>query len=264
MKKIFIFIFLICLPLCISLAQQRVKIGNLEFSVRKSTEGNDTIVQIDINDRTKTVITRKKDKEEYKPRRRYHTSSWYIGLEFMLPDNGADYLKIYSGKSYQFNTGYRYCFHPTRWYGIGVTGQYAFYNYRLKDASEPMIGAATEPYKEVFRSNNLGVGVFNRFYIFPGNRSRPNSDGVYIDAGVQGEWSYGRFYKSKLETGDYSIKNKYRNGYAFNPFTASAFAGIGFGWFEVHAHYRFTDVFNKEVIPVELPRMTIGVTFNID
>ncbi len=264
MKKIIILICCAIMTVGTATAQSRIKIGNLEFSVQKNTNGNDTVMQIDANDDARAVITRSRSEEPIKRKKRYHSSSWYFGLEFAIPQTGSDYLTIQSGNSYQFSTGYRHCLHFTRWYGIGLTAQYAFYNYRLKDASESLIGADVDTNKEVFRSNNLGVGVFNRFNILPGKHRRPDSDGLYIDIGVQGEWAYGRFYKMEAEVGDYTVKTKYRNGYAYNPFTASAFAGIGIGWFEVFAHYRFTDIFNSDVISNNLPPITVGVRCTID
>jgi hypothetical protein len=148
-----------------------------------------------------------------------------------------------------------------RWYGLGVIGQYSFYNYRLKDASETVLGMSLNPSKEVFRSNNLGLGVYNRIYIVPGKRPRPNSNGIYIDAGIRGDWSYGRFYKTKTEDGDFFQKAKYRNSYAFHPFSASLFAGIGFKWFVITANYRITDVLNDKSVAMDMPPLSVGMQF---
>ncbi len=264
MKKIFAVVCLICIYSGL-ISAQRVRIGNMEITIKENQ--NDTVVQIDVNDRT-TSVTRNKDKENYdkdshgKVKRSYHTSEGYMGLEFIVPDAGDDYLETIGGNSYQFNIGYRYTFHPARWYGIGFTVQYSFYNYRLRDASQTLTGVAADPYKEVFRSNNIGIGIFNRIYLAPGRSRRPSSNGLYLDFGVGGDWSYSRFYKTKTDMGDYSVNVKARNSYAFEPFNANAFAGVGFGCFEIFAHYRFTNVFNSDVIDKKLPPISVGFLFS--
>ncbi|MDR2039372.1 MAG: hypothetical protein LBQ60_15730 [Bacteroidales bacterium] len=258
MRKIIIaFCFILFLTGETVISQNKLKIRDVEITLGKSEGVNDTNILIEVGEKESPGIL-KNDKEDFN-RRGYHTHNGYVGLEFMIPWDEDKNLKIHYGKSNHFNIGYRYGFHPVRWYGIGYIAQYSFYNYRLKDASESLTGTANRTSKEVFRSNNLGLGVYNRFYLYAEKYYRPNSDGLYLDIGIRGDWAYGRFYKTKGNADDFSINTKYRNGYAFYPFSASVIAGIGVGWFEVMAQYRITEIFNSKVIDAKLPPVTIGI-----
>jgi len=107
--------------------------------------------------------------------------------------------------------------------------------------------------KEVFRSHNAAAGAFCRFYLVA--PSFRDNDGVYIDLGAQGDFAFSKYYLMKFNNGG---KDKFRNGYAFNPFTASAIARIGRGNHALFVRYRFTDAFN---MPMDLPPITIGLQF---
>jgi len=112
----------------------------------------------------------------------------------------------------------------------------------------------------VFRSHNIAHGVFSRFYLKPPQNAR-SDDGFYVDLGLQGDIAFNKFYIMKHPNGG---KDKYRDTGTFNTFAASAVARIGWkqwsnGSHALYFRYRFTNAFNKNALPMDLPRLTIGI-----
>ena len=190
-----------------------------------------------------------------------------------MPDNG---FTTVGGNSLNIDVGRMNRYHLTRRFALGTTVNYSYYNYRLRNAADdPIFNAEVrndKPFepnrvrKEVFRSHNIVGGAFARFYLVA-PRTRDN-DGVYLDLGAQGDFAFSKYYIMKFNNGG---KDKYRNGYAFNPFTASAIARVGWKTNSrgcnppvVFVRYRLTDVFNTpKALPMDLPPITIGMKFGI-
>ena len=268
MKKLIT--ILLCIT-CISVnavAQSGVRIGNLEISVRKSTHDPDTMVQIIVTDPPTPSENENKTKTKPKTNHyKYNETSSFIGWGFILPDNGSDYYTTLGGNSINIDIGWMGRYQIARRFALGSTLQYSYYNYKLRDAaSEPMfmeeilgrtfVGDNIK--KQVFRSHNIAAGAFTRFYLIPPPQ-RVRDGGVYIDLGVQGDFAFSKYYK--LKTYHPRAKEKRRNGYAFNPFTASATARVGWNEYAIFARYRFTDAFNSKALPMDIPPITIGIQF---
>jgi hypothetical protein len=258
MKKVTITICFAVLQIGL-LSAQTVKIGNTKFVFKQG----DTIFSI-------RQAPEKIHSSDSKPESiHYSRSSGYIGLGFMIPEYTGDYFHIWGGNSFHLDIGSMKRYQVSRHFSLGATMQYSFYNYRFDDAlSNPVFAGQVvgnpEPadrqdvYKQVYRSHNVGASAFTRFYLVPPRR-RSNSDGVYIDCGIQGNFSYSRFFKTKSNSDG---SEKYRDGYAFNPLNASAYARLGWNDIAIVAHYRFTDAFNRQAIPTDLPGWSVGVQFN--
>ena len=265
MKKL-ISIFLCTTYISVSaIAQSGVRIGNLEFIVRKTE--TDTVVQINVDEPSPPSPPEKAPRTKSISYDR-SISDGFCGIGFILPDKSSGYYTTLGSSSINLDFGGSRRFQLARWFALGGTYQYSFYNYKLKDAvGDPASAFVAEVTgssynrddlrKQVFRSHNIAAGPFIRLNLVPSTRPKKN-DGFYIDFGVQGDFAFSKYYKIKTRSGE---KHKWRNGDAFNPFTASAIARIGWSSKAVFARYRFTDVFNSNVLPMDIPPITIGIQF---
>jgi hypothetical protein len=272
MKKLVIISFCVACISVSAIAQPGVRIGNLEFIVRKTE--NDTVAQINLLDPCPPCPSEKETRPKANPYR-YHHSNSYGGIGFILPDDRSGYYTTLGGKSINFDCGGMHRYQLARRFALGGTFRYSYYNYKLYDAAdEPefkqvvLKGRDYDPNsirKQVYRSHNLAAGVFTRFYIVPPKKR--GNDGFYIDLGAQGDFAFSKYYKIKIR---YEGRDKIRNDLAFNPFNASAIARVGWrGWggskdsYAIFVRYRITDAFNQsqKALSMDLPPITIGIQF---
>ena len=265
MKKLIIIFCTTCISIS-AIAQQGVRIGNHVFSITKAE--NYTILLSEPCPCPPENVTTQPKANSLKHRT---YSKNFGGIGFILPDNGSSYYAVLGGNSFNIDIGNMSLYYISRGFALGRTAQYSFYNYELK-ANEPaflgeVIGnvAKNDIRKQVYRSHNAAVGAFARLYLIP-PQVRPtgwiNSEsGMFIDLGAQSDFAFSRFCKLNTRS---EGKEKYREGYAFNPFNASATARIGWGGKSIFARYRFTDAFNQKVLPMDLPLLTIGIQFLLE
>jgi len=270
MKKLVTIFCITCISVS-AIAQSGVRIGNYEIFVKKAEK--DSTIQVFVEDDPCPPCpseneTRSKPKNTFK---KYNKSNGFAGIGFILPDNGSGYYTTLGGNSLNIDVGNMFRYHLSRRFALGNTFQYSYYNYKLK-LSEPVYLEEVfknksfekdDIDKQVYRSHNLAASVFTRFYLIP-PQNRGN-DGLYIDLGAQGDFAFSKYCKLKTHS---EGKYKYRDSEAFNPFSASAIVRIGWINFPVRgnscaffARYRFTDVFNSKVLPMDLPPITIGMQF---
>jgi len=265
MKKMIILFSIIACASLNAAAQQAVRIGNMEIIIRKQEQ--DTTFQINVLD--DTIVPKAEDNKRPAPAKpkfnRYSRSTVWGGFGFMLPDDTRDYYTILGGNSFNLDFGGMNRLYLARRFALGWTYNYSFYNYRLRDAYEEQdfrdevlggsIFAREDVKKHAFRSHNAAAGVFLRQYlIMPRNRNA--KERLYVDLGVQGDLAVIKNYVIKFENGG---KNKYHSDYAFNPFTASAVARVGWNKHAFFARYRFTESFNSKELPKDLPPINIGI-----
>jgi len=270
MKKLAVIFLCTACTLASAVAQPHVRIGNLEFYAKKAER--DTAAQIAVDEfcppcppcPSENEIRPKPKKFAYK---NYYESSGFIGFGFVLPDNGNGYYTTLGGNSFSFEVGGIHRYQVARRFALLGTFQYSYYNYRLRDAaSDSLFRNETirkvvdndDIKKQVFRSHSFAVGTFTRFYLVAPRKRSDN--GIFVDLGVQGDYVFSKYY-NLYYTDSEKKKSKNRNGYAFNPFTASAVARVGWDSFSVFARYRFTDAFNHKALPTDLPPITIGFHF---
>jgi hypothetical protein len=256
------FLLLICLS-CIAAgaAAQSVRIGSLEFSVKKNQDTVAQFLPVDCPPCPDGSEPKKK------PFKKIHDSNEFMGMGFVLPDNGSGYYTVLGGSSHSLDFGRLHRYHFAQRFALLGSYQYSYYNYKLRDAAadpafaDEVIGktfANNEIKKQVFRSHNFALGTSLRFYFVKAKGRDYDKGGMYLDLGVQGDLAFSKYYKLV----PHEDKNrKRRDGYAFNPFTASAVARIGWDNFAVFTRYRFTDAFNQKALPMDLPRVTIGIQF---
>ena len=241
---------------------------------------NVTIAQIRIDEHGICIgCGRSSDNEIRHKSESTHSKTFFSGVGFIIPVNRSGYFTTLGGSSINLDFGRMHRYQIAPRFDIGRTFQYSYYNYRSwNTANDPyfvdeVIGKVYGKHgirKQAYRSHNLAAGVFTRYYFVP------DEIRLYVDLGVQGDLAYSKFFKIKTYS---EGKNKYRNDYAFNTFTASAIARLGWSkkncWVSVNGkcwwwhdksraifvRYRFTDAFNHRALPMDLPPITIGMQF---
>ena len=276
MKRLIISFSLVCLAISAAVAQPSVRIGNLEFSVRKSAQ--DTSYQISVITPDLPQPSTESQPEPVAPARRpsftsYSKSSVIMGGGFIIPSSENRHLNTLSGNSINLDFGGIRRHHISRRFAIGGMYHYSFYNFRLDKASEnPAFNTEVmgnmkfdDVDREIYRSHNFALGLFTRFYFIPPSNRRSNN-GLFIDVGAQGDYAFSRFYWITALDGGRKFRDS--SEHFSNPFSASAVARIGGIWLwktnsspALFLRYRFTDVFKQNVLPVDLPPITIGIHF---
>jgi len=242
------------------MAQQAVRIGNLEFTVRKQEQ--DTTLNV-LNEPCPPCPPQ--NQSQRTPIRSRTRTTFFMGAGFVLPDYSNDYYTALGSKSFNIDAGWSHRHLITRWLGVGGSIQYSFLNYNLRDAvsveefKQAIVDGRefddNDVRKQDFRSHNIAASAFTRFYL--SNYQNPNSNNrTRLDLGVHGDVSVNKYFLLNTRS---EGKKRYYEDYAFNPFTVSAFARLGFGALNVYARYRLTDVFNSDVLQMDLPPATFGV-----
>lgn len=203
------------------------------------------------------------------PKRKYKMfpmtySDVYFGFSFPVP--GINYeptaqLPVHYGNSFELQAAYRQWFRPAKHYAIGLSVQYTHYDFRTTGlllpgtiAPGPVSGQIT---REIFKSDNLGLGIYNRIFIFA------RWPGLHIDLGAWGDWAFSNQYKTKYMVADSKEVDHYRDGAKFLPLQGGVYGAIGVGAFSVYCKYRFTNMFNHTYIAMEPPRMSIGLVVSL-
>ena len=269
MKKIIVILLGIACVSASVMAQHTVRIGNMEFVVKKTER--DTVTQV-VEDKEPCPpcppVNNNQTKTKFSS---YQKTYFFGGVSAVYPENGSgDYYTVLGGKSFNIDAGWIHCNAITRWLALGGTFQYSFYNYNLRDAAsdtkfaDEVIGsvfATDDIRKQEYRSHNISASAFTRLYLTNHQSRRVARNRIYLDFGVQGDFV---LYKFCMLNTHSEGKKRYHNDYAFNPFTASAIARVGFGngW-AFFARYRLTDAFNQKekVLLMDLPPLSIGIHF---
>lgn len=237
-------------------AQRVIKIGQAEISVQSpiTVKKQDSI---EISAHSSIIVLGKKEVKPKYPRR---YNDFFFGLGIAIPVNRGDYMDIDYGRINTIELGYKYFYKPSKGYAIGTTFQYTYYNYRLRDAALNNLIVQDVPgvvKKEYFRSDNIGTGLINRFYLFPMKRNP-----FMLDLGGYVDFSFSKRYNVKSEVGGKINKYKYRDGSKFNPLQAGLYGAITKGDYSLYVRYRLTNMFNPLEIQPELPKLSVGIQFN--
>ena len=112
-------------------------------------------------------------------------------------------------------------------------------------------------YREIFKTDNIGIGIYNRFFF-----SRSSSS-VFIDIGAYGDWAFSRQYKIRYYSGESKEADHYRDGGKFLPLQGGVYGALGMGAFSIYCKYRFTHLFDHSVLPMEPPRLQLGLMIEI-
>lgn len=236
-------------------AQRTIKIGQAEISVQSpiTVKKQDTL---EINSHSYVNAL---GKVSVRPKYPKSYDEFFFGLGTMMPVNREDYIDIHYGRINTIEMGYKYFYRPSRGYAIGTTFQYTYYNYKLRDAAQNNLIVHNVPgmvKKEYFRSDNIGTGLVNRFYLFP--KKNP----FILDLGGYVDFSFSKRYIVKSELGGKTNKYKYRDSSKFNPLQAGLYGAITKGDYSLYVRYRLTNMFNPLEVQPELPKLSVGIQFN--
>jgi len=237
-------------------AQRVIKIGQAQISVQSpiTVKKQDTLDNPSCNviDLSSKVDSKRKYPKIYK--------DFFFGLGFAIPVNREDYMDIHYGRINTIEMGYKYFYRASRRYALGTTFQYTYYNYKLNGAAQNnsiIQDVPGEVKKEYFRTDNIGTGLINRFYLFPLKRNPFMLDlGGYID------FAFSKRYNVKTVENGKTHKYKYRDGSKFNPLQAGLYGAITKGDYSLYVRYRLTNLFNPLELDSELPKLSIGIQFN--
>ncbi len=262
MNRLFFITFLIGLMASGTMyAQKKIVIGETEYilqsPIKIGSSRNDSL-------RGKDITFYRYGDSKYGNKKGYERfiKELYFGIGFMCPVGGNDNMPVYYGNSFNLEVGSKLIYRPVKWYGIGTIFQYSAYSYKLKHGGKDVfdLGIATTDGTHYYRTDNLGTGIVNRFYLFPG-RKYYSSDQVFIELIAWGDYSYSKRLKIKDFSSGKKKKYKYRDGSKFNPFQAGVQCGIGYKRVYVYGKYRLTNAFNSNISVKEVPRFSIGIQF---
>jgi len=240
MKKVLLLSVLIVCTTAIY-AQKKVQIGVTEILIQSPLR----------------VVTVEEKKSECNTS---HISDMFIGLGMAVNDGHESYMPIFYGNSYDFQIGIRDVYrHNSSPLAAGSYINLSVYSYKLDKAylNNPLVvndlGVIN---KEYYRSSNLTAGLFARLYV---------GKHLFVDLGPYGEYAYSRRYKAHTVLFGQTKEKKitYRDGRRFNPINAGVQCSIGFSDISVYAKYRVTNCFNPDKIEMEVPRLNIGVQFDL-
>ncbi len=234
-------------------SQTFVKIGELELALKSPisiTKEKDTVKEYNYG----------KHKKGY----RTYFDEFYIGYGQVMNTSEETYMPVYFGNSYNLEIGWKYFHRPAKFYAIGTSFRYTSNSFRLTPEAVEQSGgffpeADGEPYRQFFRTDNLGTSLINRVYLYSGRSARP----VFLEFGAYADYAFSKRYKVKSRIDGDKVKSKYRDGSKFNPVEAGLNGGIGYKDIMIFAKYRMTNYFNKDYSMNELPRWSVGVQFNL-
>lgn len=182
----------------------------------------------------------------------------FFGLGSVIPQNRNEYLDMHYGKINSLEFGHRYFYRLSRRYSIGTTFQYTYYNYKLDGVADAGLIRDDVPgvvRKEYYRTDNIGTGLINRFYLFPLGKRAPFT----LDIGGYADFAFSKRYKVKTTENGKKEKYKYRDGARFNPFNAGLYGALKKGDYSLYVKYRFTNLFNPDIMELQLPELSIGI-----
>lgn len=207
------------------------------------------------------------DDDDRRSRGYWQRSYTDVFAGFSFPIEGCSYeatpqMPVKYGNSFEITFGAKQWYRPARHYAFGISVQYSHYDYRTK-GSLANTGLITQYplgmniYREIFKTDNIGLGLYNRFFF-----SRSASS-VFIDLGVYGDWAFSRQYKVRYYSGESKEADHYRDGGKFLPLQGGVYGALGKGAFAVYCKYRFSHLFDHSELPMEPPRLSLGLMIEL-
>lgn len=260
-KLLFLFAALFFLA-GVTYAQKTVKIGDTEYIFRSPLKKVSSVVRDSCGERVRIYRTTGEYPDYKKDYERY-INTFFFGVGLAIPA-GGQIMPVYYGNSFNFEVGFKFLYRPARWYGIGTLFQYSAYSYKLRPEGKDIfdLGVATTNGIHYFRTDNIGTGFLNRFYLFPAGKFA-SDDMAFVELGAWGDFSYSKRVKIKDFSSGHKEKFKYRDGSKFNPFEAGVQGGVGYKCVYIYCKYRITNCFNRKTLDVpEVPRFSVGVQYS--
>lgn len=186
---------------------------------------------------------------------RQHFYQTYMGYGFILGESDGIGSEVKQGASGSFDFGMRYKLKVCNHYAIGYQINYNTDAYVIKQNDSKTFADTIQNDKERFATQNLGIGVYNRFNF----GRRGDYIGNFLDIGAYADWRFSarHFVKKKLSNGNIERITVSKLNY-LNDGNYGAYAQIGYNRYVLYAKYRLSDMFNNSVQYSELPRLTVG------
>jgi hypothetical protein len=190
---------------------------------------------------------------------------FYVGFGSIVGPSESDSVATRPFRSYEYTFGYRFKYRISQLYSLGFDLNYNSKSYSIKQDSFKIFPNGTLHDKEKLQLRNVGVDIYNRFNY----GKRGNQIGNYIDIGAYLDWSpnptYITFDKYSIvnSVGASNTRQVHKGLIYVNPINYGLLARIGFNKFSFYGSYRLTDIFYKNYIYTELPRIIAGIQIGL-
>ncbi len=190
---------------------------------------------------------------------------FYIGYGIPVGPSESDSVAIVTVRSYEYVFGYRFKYRVSQFYSFGFDLNFNSKIFTIKQDSFKLFPNSIIHDREKLQLRNAGLTIYNRFNY----GKRGNKIGNYIDLGAYLDWTPNPTY---ITYDEYSIVNsvgasntrQYHKGLIYlNPINYGLIGRIGFGKFALCGSYRLSDMFYKQYIYTELPRIIVGLQIGL-
>ncbi len=190
----------------------------------------------------------------------------FIGYGLILGGGEGAGGTINYGRSGGWHFGIRKKRKFSNFYSVGYDFFYSINTFSLKQDSSKVFPNASLHTREHFRTNELGLSLFNRFNF----GKRGNRIGNFLDFGVYGTWVIGAshtFYDKFVIANSANASNitvTNRGLIYVSNFNYGAQMRIGFNRFIFFGNYRISQLFNGKIAAYpELPRLITGIQIGL-
>lgn len=190
----------------------------------------------------------------------------FIGFGLVLGNTEGEGGKIKYGNSSGWHFGIRQKRKISNFYSLGYEIFYNIITFSLKQDSTKLFPNSILHEKEHLRTNELGIGIYNRFNF----GKRGNYIGNFIDLGFYGTWvvdaSHSYFDKfTVVNNANASNTTTINRGLIYiSNFNYGPQVRIGFNRFVLFANYRLSNLFNGKITSYpELPRFLVGLQIGL-
>ncbi|MBN8703293.1 MAG: hypothetical protein J0M08_09515 [Bacteroidetes bacterium] len=188
----------------------------------------------------------------------------YLGAGVLVGKTDKPELEVKSGLQLMY--GFRYKRRIASFYAAGFDVSFLMNRFNIQQDSLTIF-----PYKSINNKAWLTLPaiqgeIYNRFNL---NKKRGNHVGTFIDIGGYAQWVYNAKYVmiNKFETANQSGAGKTKsinNNLVYtNDFIYGLNFRLGFNKYLIYCSYRLTDVFKKQFIYPELPRINVGIQIGL-
>lgn len=190
---------------------------------------------------------------------------FYIAYGVPVGPSESDSVAVNTFRSFEYIIGYRYKLKISSFYAIGFDLNFNSKVYNVKQDSFKLFPNKTIHNKEKLQMRSLGIDIYNRFNF----GKRGDILGNYLDVGAYLDWTPNPTY---ITYDKYSIVNavgasntrQLHKGLVYvNPINYGLLGRIGFGKFLIYGSYRLSDIFYKQFIYTEFPRIIAGIQMGL-
>lgn len=190
----------------------------------------------------------------------------FLGYGLILGGSEGAGGAINYGRSGGWHFGIRKKRKLSNFYSIGYELFYAVNTFSIKQDSSKLFPNSSLHQREHFRTNELGLSLYNRFNF----GKRGNRIGNFLDIGVYGTWVAGAshtFYDkfAIVNSANASNTTVTNRGLIYvSDFNYGVQARLGFNRIVFFGNYRLSQLFNGKIAAYpELPRLITGIQIGL-